>query len=220
MNVKKSLTLAVLVTALSLGGFVASASATPITITNGSFEVGDPAGLGSFETLYSTNSTSTHISGWTVSDGSVDYIGAYWTAQNGVRSLDMNGIGIGTIQQQITVPTAGNVSINFWMAGNPDNAPNVKTLKVSLISADQFFTFDITGHTRGAMGWENRTAVFSGISVGLWTLAFEGDPTATNYGPALDNISASVTVPDGGMTASLLGLGLTGLGLIRRRFRA
>lgn len=221
MNVKKSLHLAVLVTALSLGGFVASAYATPITILNGSFETGVLNNAIGFDTKFAPSSD---IANWTVTAGSVDYIGGYWQPEDGKRSLDMNGLSVGTIQQQINVPTNGNVTIDFWMAGNPDDSFKTKSMTVSLISGSQVFTFDATGKTLANMGWTEKFAVFSNITAGNWILAFQGDTTNIAWGPALDNISASVdspqTVPDGGMTVSLLGLGLTGLGLLRRRFRA
>ena len=63
-------------------------------VTNGSFESGvafsDP-----FITLNATDSTS--ITGWTVSAGSIDYIGSYWQPADGSRSLDMNGLSTGAI---------------------------------------------------------------------------------------------------------------------------
>ena len=212
MNVKRPVSKALVVMALSLVGFVGSASAATIPITNGSFEQGtltDP-----FTTVVATDSTA--ITGWTVSAGSVDYIGNYWQADDGTRSLDMSGNGAGTIEQQIFVQQAGNVTVNFAMAGNTDGPPLVKSLRVSLTGpvGSQVFVFDTTGQSHANMGWVDYAAEFSILAAGNYTLAFQSlDNTA--FGPALDNISASV--PDGGMTATLLGLALTGLGLFRRK---
>jgi choice-of-anchor C domain-containing protein len=221
MNLKKSLNLALLLTALSLGGFVTSAYATPITIQNGSFETGVLNNAIGFDTKFAP---SADITNWMVTAGSVDYIGGYWQPGEGKRSLDMNGLSVGTIQQQINVPTTGNVTIDFLMAGNPDDSFKTKSLTVSLISGSEVFTFNATGKTLANMGWTQKTATFNNIAAGNWFLRFQGDTTNIAWGPALDNISASVdapvSVPDGGVTASLLGLGLTGLGLLRRRFRA
>ena len=210
MSAKKSLHLALLVTLLSLSGVV-SASATPITILNGSFENGTMVNPGGFDTL---TAGDTSIDDWTISAGTIDYIGGYWEAADGDRSLDMNGISQGFIQQAITVPFDGNVRIDFSMAGNPDDLNKIKHLTVSLKNPDQVFTFDATGKGHQTMGWVNKYAVFTGVTAGAWTLEFQGGVNEAQYGPALDNISASV--PDGGTTAALLGLAMTGLGLIRR----
>jgi Protein of unknown function (DUF642) len=91
-------------------------SAGAATIINGSFEEGvDP---GTFVTLTATDSSS--ITGWKVSSGTIDYIGTYWTAADGSRSLDMNGLAPGAISQVITGLTFGHqYEVTFDLAGNP-----------------------------------------------------------------------------------------------------
>ena len=42
---------------------------------------------------------STAITGWTVGGDSIDYIGGYWNAQNGSRSIDLSGNAPGSIFQ-------------------------------------------------------------------------------------------------------------------------
>ena len=213
MKAHKSVSCTLAALALSLCGFAGSAHATSIiTIDNGSFESG--TNPGGFTTV---GTGGLNIDGWTVSAGSVDYIGTYWQAADGFRSLDMGGNEAGKIEQTIVVPEFGNVSINFSMAGNTDGAPTVKKLRVSLANPFVFqdFTFDITGQSiPNNMGWVNFQAYFTGITAGSYTLAFES-LEAGPYGPALDNISASV--PDGGATLSLLGMALAGFGFLRRR---
>jgi hypothetical protein len=63
-------------------------------LSNGSFENG-PA-LDAFRTVFAP---SAEIDGWTVTRGSVDHISSYWTASDGARSLDLDGLGPGTIGQ-------------------------------------------------------------------------------------------------------------------------
>ena len=90
-----------------------AAASTPPTITptltpsgtelgnlllNGSFEQGRSPG-GSLVTL---QPGSTLITGWTVTCASIDYIGGFWRASNGRRSLDLDGTpGFGGIEQAL-----------------------------------------------------------------------------------------------------------------------
>src|SRR4051794_2456892 len=69
-------------------------------VTNGGFEDGpepDPNGPG-FTVVPAGAPT---IPGWTVTRGSVDYIGPYWQHADGKRSIDLNGNEPGTIAQAI-----------------------------------------------------------------------------------------------------------------------
>ena len=96
-------------------------------VFNGSFEIGaDP---GSFTTL---NAVDNSIPGWTVTGGSVDYIGSYWQASNGVRSLDMDGYNAaGAIASQTFATVAGLAYwVSFDLAGNTDGLPTTKKIEV------------------------------------------------------------------------------------------
>src|SRR5262245_29900142 len=63
-------------------------SAQAVSIANGSFESGinpgptftGPLGAG-----------ATNVDNWTIESGSIDYIGGYWQAKDGTRSIDLNG---------------------------------------------------------------------------------------------------------------------------------
>ncbi|HTF42838.1 MAG TPA: DUF642 domain-containing protein, partial [Terriglobales bacterium] len=72
-------------------------SAYAVTINNGSFENG--TNPGSFTTV---GTAGTNIDGWTVDSGSVDYIGTYWTAASGNRSVDLSGGAPGSISQALS----------------------------------------------------------------------------------------------------------------------
>src|SRR5205823_5221846 len=63
---------------------------------------------------------STAIPNWTVSSGSVDYIGSdTWQAADGSRSLDMSGHDAGTIMQNVSGFTVGQqYRLSFYLAGN------------------------------------------------------------------------------------------------------
>ena len=87
-----------LILGLVLGSAGAQASLTSNLITNGGFEEGANEPTTWFRTL-ETNATD--IEGWTVTAGSVDWTGTYWTAQAGCRSLDLSGDEQGAISTKV-----------------------------------------------------------------------------------------------------------------------
>jgi choice-of-anchor C domain-containing protein len=194
-------------------------SAGAVTITNGSFEQGiDP---GSFTNLVATDSTS--ITGWTVSSGNIDYIGSYWTAADGSRSLDMNGLAPGAISQVVTGLTIGHqYEVTFELAGNPAGGPDTKTLQLSAGVGTNIYTFDISGHSLASMGWVFEHFVFTAdgnsdtLTFASLTTGDSGNSSYPNaFGPALDNVSISQTpLPS---TWTMLLLGFIGLGFFAYR---
>ena len=189
------------------------ASAAVNLVTNGSFEAG--INPGAFTTIPVGNSTS--ITGWTVVGGNVDYIGAYWQASDGVRSIDINGTQPGGVFQVVSGLVAGQTyNVSFDIAGNPDGGPTLKQLLVTVDAAVFNTSFDITGRSKPAMGWESRgfSFVASGASA---TLTFASNtPTPCCFGPAIDNVSLSAAVPELSTWAMML-IGFAGLGFAARR---
>lgn len=206
---KKSLVLGCFFLVAGLPAF-----AGPILIQNPSFEI--PTSAGTFNTVNAGDSTS--IPGWLVSMGSVDHIANYWVAADGVRSIDLDGNSQGAIQQDLVVSQTGTLTVKFDMAGNPDGGLGAKSMQVSLLSsssAPQVYTFSVTGAiTHTAMGWQSETANFNVSAPGTYSLEFMS-LTPGFYGPALDNVSASI--PDGSSVLLLLGIGMTLLSALRRK---
>lgn len=209
-----------------------------VSITNGSFEAGnyiDDGGSGYDELA----NGSPDITGWTVGGGAaatIDWIDTYWTAQDGHRSIDLNGITAGSLSQTITGLSSGQTyAVTFYLAGNPDSGPTDKTLDVMASVDSQSYTFlNATSHSRSDMGWTIETFSFVANDTSA-TLTFastvttgggNGFPAA--FGPAIDNVSISPSSGGGRETPlpAALPLFASGLGAIgvlgwrRRRMSA
>jgi len=156
-------------------------------LVNGGFEIG-PAAQGE-SGFVSLNEGSNAIQGWTVTRGSVDYIGPYWQHAEGQRSLDLNGMVRGGIAQTIKTTKGQRYRVTFSLSGNPtfaEGEEKVKTLGLRAGETSTTFTFDTTGRNTGDMGWVNRT----------WDFVASADHTTIEFyslsgqscGPVLDNV--------------------------------
>jgi choice-of-anchor C domain-containing protein len=201
-------------------------------ITNGSFEAASIS-PGSFTNVAAG---STAITGWTVTLGNIDYIGSLWGASNGSRSLDLEGSAgtcnlvipncPGGIAQSFATIAGQQYDVMFDLAGNPFNVPIIKTISVSAAGKSQTFSFNVTGHSTGSMGWTTHTWTFTAAGSST-TLEFDtADSPATGWGPALDNVNVTLssnappesTVPEPS-TVLLMGGGLLALAAVRMRRR-
>ena len=207
-----------LVTAAVLFGLCATQAHASL-ILNGSFESG--ISPGSFTTLSAGDSTS--LTNWTVVSGNIDYIGTYWTASNGSRSLDLNGLVPGSISQSISGLIAGQTYVvSFDLAGNPAGGPQPKLITVSTNETIFDASFDSSSHSLSSMGWtsESFTFVASGTTDTLTfasnTTDDSGNPSyPTAFGPALDNVSVA-PVPEPATWAMMI-LGFLGIGFTAYR---
>ncbi|WP_293701145.1 MULTISPECIES: choice-of-anchor C family PEP-CTERM protein [unclassified Sphingopyxis] len=192
------------------------ASASAATLVNGSFENGTLTNP-SFATVAGGNSTS--INGWVVTGNSVDYIGSYWSAQQGSRSIDLNGNGQGGIQQTFDTVVGQLYNISFWLAGNTDGNPTTKSVRVGAGNVSSVFTFDTTGFSApNNMGWKNYNFQFTAGPGTSTTLSFASLDTGS-FGASLDNVSVSAVPEPATWAMMMLGIGLIG-GAMRRRTTA
>ena len=176
--------------AASAGGVKPSGgSSEPNLLVNGSFEDGpEPDAAGPGFTPYEAGSTA--IPGWSITRGSVDYIGSYWQHADGRRSIDLNGNEPGTIAQTFRTRPGATYLVTFSLAGNDcGDAGGVKTLVVRAAGHEQDFTFDATGRTYADMGWVIRSWEFT-AEADETTLEFSSTTeTSVACGPALDRVS-------------------------------
>jgi choice-of-anchor C domain-containing protein len=187
-------------------------AANAAAVVNGSFE--DGTNPGSFTTV---GTGSSAITGWDVLAGSVDYIGTYWQASDGVRSVDLSGNAIGTLGQTVTGLTAGqSYQVSFDVSRNPDGGVTPRT-GVFKAGAQTFgFSYTDASSTRANMKWE--TVSYSFLATGTSALiSFSSDASGgCCFGPALDNVSIAA-VPEPASWAMMIGgFGLLGAALRRR----
>jgi hypothetical protein len=188
----------------------------------GSISVPTFGAIGGNTGFYDTGVGSTfgQNSGWTVTSGTVDFIGGYWQSPDGNQTVDMDGNNPGAIATTIDVPAAGTVTVDFDLSGNPDGGSSLKTLQVQLGSATpEVLTYTTGSNTHSDMDYVAESAVFNISTPGDLTLSFASlDVSSSPYGPVVATVTASEanSVPDGGFSLMLLGLSGAGLICLRR----
>jgi choice-of-anchor C domain-containing protein len=177
-----------MVAAIALAG---SALAAFAGVTNGSFEAGNYVeNAPGWEML---TAPSTDMTGWTVSSGTVDWVGPLWQAQDGSKSIDLDGNSPGAISQNLATTIGNTYSVSFYLSGNSNGGPTVKTLIVSATgTAPATYTFDVSTISNSAMGWRLESYSFVATS-STSTLTFASGDTPGAYGPALDNVVVTET---------------------------
>jgi choice-of-anchor C domain-containing protein len=162
-------------------------------VSNGSFEKGtDP---GSFLQVNAGDSAT--ITGWTVVSGNVDYIGTYWKASDGHRSVDLNGSTAGSIRQSFTTIVGLTYKVSFDLSGNPAGPPTMKTLAVDVGGAPKAFSYDTTTGTTSLtnMKWARKSFTFTATAT-TTVLTFTSTTGNSVYGPALDDVRVFAATPD------------------------
>jgi len=190
-----------------------SATAHANGLADGSFAEG--ASAGNFAT-YGAVST---IGPWTVTSGQVDLIGSYWQAPTvGGYSLDMNGLVAGTVQQSFTLG-AGEYTLSFWMAGNPDGGPATRSVLASAGDASQAFTFTMGGTDKSNMGWTLETMTFHTAGATTLTFASLTEPSSgySPFGAAIGGVSVSAVPEPASIGMLLAAVGVFGVMSSRRR---
>ena len=196
----------------AVGAFAAAAPAYGAAFTNGSFETGTDPGA-SFINLAAG---ATDVTGWVVRSSNIDYIGAYWTAADGSRSLDLSGGAAGGIEQTFDTLPGHTYRVTFYLAGNPSCGSVVKNLDVGASGNPTLqYTFDTTGYSIPSLGWQLETYTF--VAAGTSTTLFFQSQENSECGPTLDGVEVTdmymVPALSAG-SAAALALALAALGWV------
>ena len=188
-------------------------AANAAVIANGSFET-STINPGAFTTLANG---STAINGWTVGGSSIDYIGTYWNAQNGSRSIDLAGSGIGSISQIFATVAGQAYNVSFFVSRNPEGGSTPRNGFVDVGGTQKLITYSNTASTVSNMLWQPETFGFTATGAST-NLRFSADPatSATFFGLALDNVAVSAGPEPSTWAMMLFGFILVG-GTMRSR---
>jgi choice-of-anchor C domain-containing protein len=152
-------------------------------LVNGSFEEGpDP------EKFKPLDKGSTAIKGWTVTRGQIDYIGTFWQAADGKRSIDLHGSpGYGGVQQTFDTDKGKKYRVTFSLACTPGTG--VKKVAVRAAGKKGEFRCDGSKATYENMGWKTHTWQFKAVADKTTLEIHTLETTDPERGPALDNVS-------------------------------
>lgn len=190
-------------TAVAALAFLAVLAARPSQanlIVNGSFETGTVPGA-----MLPLASGSTAITGWVVTRAGIDYAGTAWTAAEGFRSVALNGPGPGGISQTFSTLPNAVYTVRFYLAGDPETLPDIKTMRVTAAGQTADFSADITGMWAWDPGWNPHMFTFQATSSST-TLEFYSNMAGTT-GATLDSVTVAlsstlgVPMPGGGRVA-------------------
>jgi choice-of-anchor C domain-containing protein len=183
---------------LALGAsLVLSATALAGSFDNGSFEDGPNPG-----SHMELAVNSSHIAPWDI-DVAVDYIGSYWQAAAGSRSIDMMASpSKGKISQTFDTTANATYVVTFKLANNPINAAgqgcdrNVQSsLAYSAPGASGTVTTTAGSSVPTDMKYEDKG--FSFVATGSTSkVTFEARESGW-CGPALDLVVITETLPTG-----------------------
>lgn len=188
---------------LALGA--AAGPALAQSIVNPSYENG-PAMTGGWTRI---GLRSTVLDGWTVDRGNIDYVGTMWQADDGARSIDLNGDTHGRIYQTLNTTPGMEYVVDFALSGNWGGVAN-KTVRVTAASYTALYTVNTSGNNGLNMNWVDRT--FSFVAANPTTTIRFASQNRGKWGTAIDDIKITA-IPAPASSLALLGVA----GLRRRR---
>lgn len=191
-----------LISALAALGFCAASHALPVFADN-------------FDADALQLNQTTFLGGWTVTDGTVDLIGApnfYDLIPGNGRYVDLDGSSndAGVFTKVLNLTGGVTYQASFDLAGNQRGGAD-DIVDVAFGATGASYTFAPADPLSGYL------LAFTPGTTGSYSLSF-ANRGGDNYGALLDNVSVSA-VPEPGTLALAMG-GLLAVGFILRRRRA
>ncbi|NOK39733.1 DUF642 domain-containing protein [Corallococcus exercitus] len=149
--------------------------------TNGSFET-NSIGASNYVVL---SAGSTALPGWTITSGIKVMKSTYKAAQNGVQSIDLNGLGAGSLYQDVPTVVGGGYTLTFWVS----NSPNCTTVSRSATVNYGPSSASIS-NASGTWGSFPRTYVFNATST-TSRIQFTSTSGGVSCGLAIDNVTVT-----------------------------
>ena len=128
--------------------------------------------------------------GWHVTKNSIDFVSSTYWNMDGLCSVDIDGGSSGAFAHKSFATSAGaKYTVTFFLSGNGDGGPAVKTLKVSAAGQSSTFTWDTSGGNDPRHGkYAKKTWSFTAAKTKT-TLTFTSlDPTSA-YGAVIAGVS-------------------------------
>ncbi len=127
---------------------------------------------------------------WHVSKNTIDFVSSTYWNMNGLCSVDVDGGNNGAVAHKTFATSAGaKYTVTFFLSGNSDGPPTVKTLKVSAAGQSSTFTWDTSGGNDPRHGkFAKKTWSFT-ASKTKTTLNFTSLDPSTAYGAVIAGVS-------------------------------
>ena len=163
-------------------------------IVNGSFEENAPDGNRVVPNTEQAT-TVTDITGWEVTAGSVDWLGAASNvaAADGVQFVDVTSYTAGAISQTFNTVQCATYGVEFALSGVTSLEPAQKEMTVTAGGTAEYFIFEGEDNV-----WEERAMSFTATSEST-TLTFTSHVDGVN-GPQIDNVRVYPVITDIGFT--------------------
>jgi choice-of-anchor C domain-containing protein len=148
-------------------------------ISNGSFE-NNVIGNVNYVVL---NAGSTALPGWTITSGIKVLKNSYKAAQNGVQSIDLNGLGAGALYQDVPTVVGGGYTVSFYVSNSPACATVSRSATIDYGPSSASFS-------NASASWSLRSYVFNATST-TSRITLTSTSGGVGCGLAIDNLQVN-----------------------------
>jgi hypothetical protein len=129
---------------------------------------------------------------------------------DGGNSVDLDGLAPGSISQSFDTTAGDKYVLTFYLAGNPDGGPGIKSTTVDVGSTAKTFTYDVHGsQSETNMEWQKETLLFTGGAGTSTALEFASNTTGA-FGPVIGDVSARAAPEPATWSLMIIGVGMAG----------